>query len=146
MKKWRKCNVHFNEIIVLLSSKRNRRVWQSMICLSLIADRKPKDIYENRAKIAKAMERGSIITQDHGLKTLAKVASANNTNNQEIFPYLMKQLRGCRAKSVPQYAESILCAVNSENVEEFREILAWRFEELSASQQRRVKAALKKMK
>jgi len=133
------------DFLQLISSKRNRRVWQSMICLSLIADRKTEEIFENRAKIIKVMEKGSVITQDNGIKTLAKVAAANNEYNQEIFPYLMEQLRDCRLKSVPQYTESILCAVNTENGAEFKEILHQRFEELSAAQQSRVKKVLKKL-
>jgi len=133
------------DFLKLLSSKRNRRVWQSMICLSLIADRKPKEIFERRAEIIKVMEKGSVITQDNGIKTLAKVASAEDEYNGVIFPYLLEQLRGCRSKSVPQYAESIFCAVNTENVEEYRKILTQRFEELSISQQRRVKKVLEKL-
>jgi hypothetical protein len=133
------------DFLKLLSSKRNRRVWQSMICLSLIADRKPREIFENREAILKVMERGSVIVQDNGIKTLAKVASAKGEYNQVIFPYLMGQLRICRSKSVPQYAESIFCAVNSENGEEYKEILTQRFEELSTSQQRRVEKILKKL-
>jgi len=133
------------DFLQLISSKRNRRVWQSMICLSLIADRKTEEIFENRAEIIKVMEKGSVITQDNGIKTLAKVAAANNEYNQEIFPYLMEQLRDCRLKSVPQYTESILCAVNTENGAEFKEILHQRFEELSAAQQSRVKKVLKKL-
>jgi len=133
------------DFLKLLSSKRNRRIWQSMICLSMIADRKPKEIFENSEKIIRVMEKGSVITQDNGIKTLAKVASANDEYSQEIFPYLMVQLKGCRPKSVPQYAESIFCAVNSENGEEYREILVQRFEELSTSQQKRVEKVLKKL-
>jgi hypothetical protein len=133
------------DFLKLISNKRNRRVWQAMICLSLIADRKPEEIFEKRAEIFKVMAKGSVITRDNGIKTLAKVAATNDEYSQEIFPYLMEQLRGCRSKSVPQYAESILCAVITENVTEYRTILTQRFEELSTSQLRRVKKVLKKL-
>jgi hypothetical protein len=46
---------------------------------------------------------------------------------------------------VPQFAESIFCAVAPENEAEYKEILMQRFEELSTAQQRRVKKVLKKM-
>jgi hypothetical protein len=133
------------DFLKLLSSKRNRRVWQSMICLALIADRKPKEIFENREEIVRVMEKGSVITQDNGIKVLAKVAAANVEYSREIFPYLMEQLKDCRPKSVPQYAGSIFCAVNIENGEEYKEILTQRFEELSTSQQKRVGKVLKKL-
>jgi hypothetical protein len=116
-----------------------------MICLSLIADRKPEEIFEKRAEIIKVMEKGSVITQDNGIKTLAKVAAANDEYSQELFPYLLEQLRGCRSKSVPQYAESILCAINTENEAEYKETLMQRFEELSTAQQNRVKKVLKRL-
>jgi len=111
----------------------------------LIADRKPEEIFENRAEIIEVIEKGSVITQDNGIKTLAKVAAANDEYCQELFPYLMEQLRVCRSKSVPQYAESILWAVNTENGAKFQEVLTQRLEELSTSQQRRVKKVLQKL-
>ena len=116
-----------------------------MICLALIADRRPKEIFENREAIVKVVEKGSVIVQDNGIKTLAKVAAAEDEYNRVIFPYLMEQLRTCRSKSVPQYAESIFCAVNLEKGEEYIKILTRRFEELSTSQQRRVKKILEKL-
>jgi hypothetical protein len=133
------------DFLKLITSKRNRRVWQAMICLSLIVDRKPEEIFHNRAEIIKVMEEGSVITQDNGIKTLAKVAAANDKYRQEIIPYLMEQLRGCRSKSVPQYAESILCAINAGNEEEYKAILTLRLEELSTAQQSRVKRILNKL-
>jgi len=132
-----------SDFLKLLSSKRNRRVWQSMICLSLIADQKPKEIFEMRAEIIRVMEKGSVITLDNGIKTLAKVAATDIKYSHEIFPYLLEQLRDCRSKSVPQYAESILCAVNTENREDYLDVLNQRLEELSAAQQSRVKKVLK---
>ena len=137
--------IYVFDFLKLLSSKRNRRVWQAMICLSLIADRKPQEIFEKRAEIANAMEKGSVITLDNGIKTLAKVASTDDEYNQVIFPDLMEQLRICRSKSVPQYAESIFCAVNTENEHEYKEILNQRFEELTNPQQKRVVKILKKL-
>ncbi|MGC9396929.1 MAG: hypothetical protein ACP5J4_18950 [Anaerolineae bacterium] len=136
---------YVSDFLKLLSSKRNRRVWQSMICLSLIADRKPREIFENRATIIRAMEKGSVITLDNGIKTLAKVAAAEEAYRRELFPYLLAQLRSCRPKSMPQYAESILCAVNTENAAAYKDVLTRRFDELSTSQQRRIEKILKKL-
>lgn len=136
---------YVSDFLKLLSSKRNRRVWQSMICLALIADRKPREIFENRETIVRAMENGSVITRDNGIKTLAKVASAEEAYRRELFPYLLEQLRSCRSKSVAQYAESILCAVNAENAAAYKDVLTRRFDELSTSQQRRVEKVLKRV-
>jgi len=136
---------YVSDFLELLSSKRNRRVWQSMICLSLIADRKPKEIFEKRAEIIKVMDTGSVITLDNGIKTLAKVSATDKKYSEEIFPYLLAQLRECRSKSVPQYAESIFCAVNTDNRENYTKVLNQRLDELSPAQQNRVKKVLKKI-
>jgi hypothetical protein len=129
--------------IELVFSKDNRLVWAAMINLALIADRKPQEIFEHFDEIVEVIGKGSIITKDNGIKTLAKVASANNEYSKSITPYLMEQLRSCRSKSVPQYAESIMVAVNSDNQKQYLSIINERLDALSVAQQRRVKKLLK---
>jgi hypothetical protein len=114
-----------------------------MINLALIADRKPQEIFEQYDDIVKVIEKGSVITQDNGIKTLAKVASTSTEYEEVIVPYLLEQLRRCRSKSVPQYAESIRVSVNSDFQEQYLSILNERLDALSAAQQRRVKKLLK---
>ena len=133
------------DFLKLLSSKNNRRVWGAMINLSLIADRKPQEIFESYESIRKTIENGSVITMDNGIKTLAIVASKEDEYNQVIFPFLIEQLKTCRPKSVPQYAESIFCAVKSDNREQYIEVLNQRLDTLSSSQQSRVKKLLRKL-
>ena len=89
------------------------------------------------------IDKGSVITRDNGLKALAKVAAARTEYSQVIMPYLLAQLASCRAKSVPQYAESIRVAVGPDYREQYLGILNGRLDELSAAQQRRVRKLLK---
>jgi len=131
------------DFIELIFSKDNRLVWAAMINLALIADRKPQEVFEQYDDIVKVIEDGSVITQDNGIKTLAKVASTSTEYEVVIVPYLMEQLRICRSKSIPQYAESIRVAVNSDFQEQYLSILNERLDALSAAQQRRVKNLLK---
>jgi hypothetical protein len=131
------------EFIELIFSKENRLVWSSMIDLALIADRKPKEIFEKYDGIVEVIEKGSVITKDNGIKTLAKVASTNAKYKETIVPYLFQQLRSCRPKSVPQYAESIQPAVDADSQDEYIDILNTRLIDLSEAQQRRVKKLLK---
>ncbi|MEA1978898.1 MAG: hypothetical protein U9N80_13495 [Chloroflexota bacterium] len=133
---------YVSDFIQLVFSKHNRLVWAAMINLALIADRRPQEIFEQYEDLLKVIEKGSVITQDNGIKTLAKVASTSNDYQQVIFPFLMEQLKNCRLKSVPQYAESIRIAINSENQEQYLKILNERYESLSTTQQRRVKKVL----
>ena len=131
------------DFLELVFSRDNRLVWAAMINLALIADRKPQEIFEGYDEIVEVIEKGSVITKDNGIKTLAKVASVNAEDGEVIMPYLMEQLRSCRSKSVPQYAESIRVAVKSDNQEQYMSIFNERVDALSAAQQRRVKKLLK---
>ena len=131
------------DFIELVFSKDNRLVWAAMINLALIADRRPRERFERNDDIVEVIEKGSVITKDNGIKTLAKVASTSTEYKKVIIPYLMEQLRSCRSKSVPQYAESIRCAVDLDNQDQYLSILNERFDALSAAQQRRVKKLLK---
>jgi len=131
------------DFIELIFSKDNRLVWAAMINLALVADKKPQEIFEQYDDIVKVIEKGSVITKDNGIKTLAKVASTSAEYKEVIVPYLMEQLRRCRPKSVSQYAESIRVAVNLDNQEQYLGILNERLDTLSAAQQRRVKKLLK---
>jgi hypothetical protein len=134
---------YVSDFIELTFGKENRLVWAAMINLALIADRKPEQIFERYDEIVKVIEKGSVITRDNGIKTLARVASTSAGYRRVIMPYLMEQLRSCRPKSLPQYAESISVAVTSDYQEQVLEIIDERFDTLSAAQQRRVKKLLK---
>jgi hypothetical protein len=131
------------EFIQLLFSKHNRLVWAAMINLALIADRTAEEIFKHYDQIVEVIDKGTVITQDNGIKTLAKVAAAAPQYRQVILPYLLNQLKDCRAKSVPQYAESIRIAVINEGQQEYHQILADRLNELSSGGQKRVNKLLK---
>ncbi len=134
---------YVSDLLRLLSSKNNRLVWGAMIILSLVADRKPQEIFDNLDDVVEAIKNGSVITRDNGIKTLATIASADEEYNEAIFPFLIEHLKRCRPKDVPQHAESIMCAVNSENQELYIDVLNQRFDTLRSSQQKRVKRLLR---
>lgn len=133
------------DFIQLLSSKNNRLVWGGMIALAVVAEAKPKEIYDNLSKINRTIEQGSVITVDNGIKVLAKVATSNVKYSQEILPYLMNHLKSCRPKDVPQHSEHIFCAINSDNKKEYLNILNERMDILSKTQSARVKRLIKKV-
>jgi len=134
---------YVTDFIELVFSKDNRLVWAAMINLAMVADRKPQEIFEQYDEIVGVIEKGSVITNDNGIKILAKVASTSTEYSDVIMPYLMEQLRNCRSKSVPQYAESIKITVNLDNQGQYLSILNERLDTLSVAQQRRVKKLLK---
>jgi hypothetical protein len=134
---------YVSDFLRLVQDKNNRLVWAAMIDLALIADRRPREIFAQYEEIVKVMARGSVITKDNGIKTLARVASTSREYGEAIFPFLLEQLERCRAKSVPQYAESISVAVTPDNRDRYLGVLDERFDTLSDAQQRRVKKLLK---
>jgi len=113
--------------------------------LAVVAEAKPKEIYDNLSKINRTIEQGSVITVDNGIKVLAKVAASNAEYSQEILPYLMNHLKSCRPKDVPQHSEYIFCAINSDNKKEYLNVLNERMDILSKTQSARIKRLIKKV-
>src|SRR3990172_11069853 len=66
---------HVDDFLKLLKSKNNRLVWGSMIALSTVAGIKADEIFAHHGDIQEVMEKGSVITVDSGVKTLAIIAS-----------------------------------------------------------------------
>ncbi len=137
---------YIKEFIKLLASKHNRMVWGTMIALSTIAHLDPDYLFENLDVIKQAMADGSVITVDNGIKVLSTIAAAKSEYSHVLFPYLLRHLRTCRSKEVPQHSESILSAINKENSEEFINSLQLRIPELTPSQAARVKKTIQKAK
>ncbi|MBN2015771.1 hypothetical protein JW766_02970 [Candidatus Dojkabacteria bacterium] len=135
-----------SDLLDLLNSKSNALVWGAMIVLARITDRIPEKIWAKRKDIVNATETGSVITQDNGIKILAKVAAAQKKYEKELFPLLLKYLMTCRPKSVAQFAESIFVTVNDKNKKQFLDILNKRMLVLSKSQQSRINKISKRLK
>ncbi len=134
---------YYEQFLDLLDSPENRMVWGAMLALSLLAVRNADALYPYREKILAVTQTGSVITRDNGIKTLAGIAAYSEGYQAEILPHLFELLTTCRAKEVPQYAESISVAVDGGYRADFRQILQARLPELSISQAARVKKLLK---
>jgi hypothetical protein len=131
------------DFLKLLRSKNNRLVWGSMLALASIARLRAEEIFSARAEIYAAMQKGSVITVDGGVSTLAGVASTDDARRKELLPYLFNHLATCRPKDVPQHAEKVLPAVDELHREAFVAVLEQRLEDLSASQRKRVEKVLR---
>jgi hypothetical protein len=131
------------DFLKLLESKNNRLVWGSMIALSTITAIQADEIYPHVKEIKQAMEQGSVITVDNGVKILAVVASTNDERRKKLFPYLVKHLETCRPKDVPQHAEKILAAVNAKTKSEFIKVLETRITDMSSSQATRLRRTMR---
>jgi len=131
------------EFLKLMTSRNNRMAWGTMLTLSTIAAIKADEIYPHIAEIMKVMEKGSVITMDNGVKILARVAAQKDEYRQALFPSLLEILRTCRPKSVAQYSESILVAVEAGHSQEFIRILKTRLDDLQGAQISRLKKVIR---
>ncbi|MGA2488692.1 MAG: hypothetical protein ABSF99_00695 [Anaerolineales bacterium] len=134
---------YVDDFIKLLKHCNNRMVWGGMIALSTIASLQADKIYSHVDEIVTAMKKGSVITMDNGIKTLALVASQKDEYRNVIFPYLLEHLKTCRPKDVPQHAEKSLPAIANGNKSEFIRVLEKRLEDMTASENARVKKIIK---
>jgi len=135
---------YVDDFLKLLRNRNNRLVWGSMIALATIAEIKAAELYENRDEILRAIEKGSVITVDNGIKTLATIASVKAEYRRELFPYLLDHLANCRPKDVPQRAEKIVVAVDSDNKQQFIEVLETRMSIMKPSQVKRLQKVKQK--
>jgi hypothetical protein len=131
------------DFVRLLRNRDNRLVWGSMLALSTVAQIAADAIYSHVPEIQRAMQRGSVITIDAGVHTLASIAATSEERRKEIFPFLLRHLQTCRPKDVPQHAEKILKAVDTVNKDEYIETLRNRMGDMSSAQAKRVKKAIR---
>jgi hypothetical protein len=129
---------YWKDFLRLLQSVNNRMVWGAMIALGIIAPLCADELFGETSRIYAAIEKGSVITIDNGVKTLAGIAAQKEEYRASMCPYLFDHLRTCRAKEIPQHAESIAAAVNDGYRAEFIRILKSREYELTESQRKRV--------
>lgn len=129
----------------LLQSRNNRLVWGAMIALSTIAGFAGKEISERLDLVYKAMENGSVITVDNGVRVLARIAAMIPERSSEITNYLLRHLGTCRASEIPQHAESSLPAIYSKNKDAFISVLKTREEDMTPAQMKRIKKVFKEL-
>jgi len=134
---------YVGDFIRLLRNRDNRLVWGGMLALSTVAPVAADALDPHVREIQGAMQRGSVITKDAGVLTLAGIASTSEERRKEIFPFLLRHLQTCRPKDVPQHAEKTLVAVSAENKDEFIEVLRKRLDDMSSAQAKRVNKAIR---
>lgn len=133
---------HVEAFLSLLDRKNNRLVWGGMIALSTVAALRPDEIFKRVARVEAVTRDGTVITQDSGIKALAEVAAGSERRAARIRPFLLRHLRECRAKDVPQRSEKSLVAFPKAAAGQLTAVLEERLPELTAPQARRVRKVL----
>jgi len=134
---------HVDDFLKLLGDKDNRMVWGAMIALACVADKRAKEVWPQIDDIIRITDGGTVITVVWGIRTMARVAAASSRYRAKLFPVLLGYLRRCIPRDLPTHAESMRCAVGRGNRAQFLSVLSRRQEELTASQQARLRKVLK---
>lgn len=130
----------------LLTNPDNRLVWGAMCAIDGIATTKPDAVFLILPQIMAAVERGTVITRDHAVKTLTKLA-AQERFARTAMPLLMEQLRTAPTNQLPMYAELVASIILPPDAPTMRAILEARLPELpSAAKKKRIEKALKKLR
>lgn len=133
------------EFVRLLEHKNNRMVWGAMTALDTIAALDPKTIYPALPAIVSAGEKGSVITRDHAVNILIKLA-ANSKYSAHAFPLLMEQLRACPVNQLPMYAENALPVIDEQHKNALTRALSARLAEVEKeSKRKRIEKVLRKL-
>ncbi len=130
----------------LLANPDNRLVWGAMCAIDGIATIKPDVVFMILPQLMAAVDRGTVITRDHAVKTLAKLA-AHERFARTAMPLLLEQLRTAPVNQLPMYAELASAIVFPQDVNSMRQILEARLPELpNEAKKKRVEKALRKLR
>jgi hypothetical protein len=129
----------------LLGSTNNRLVWGAMTALDQIALAVPADVFGLLPQIRQSAETGSVITRDHAVGILTKLASLE-PYAKTCFPLLIEQLKYCPNNQFPMYAEMSLAVAMDKNRVALHKTISARMDRLDKeSQKKRVLKVLKQL-
>ena len=129
----------------LLKDKNNRLVWGAMTALDYIAAINPKGIHKHLALIMEVSDKGSVITKDHAMGILTKLAGQKEYSNQALT-ILLDQMKFSATNQLPKYAEEALPVISAKFKKEFHQVLSKRLSDYEDSpKKKRLEKVLKKL-
>jgi len=134
------------EFSSLLDSDNNRLVWGGMAALDQIALANPKTIYGMLPKIVGSAETGSVITRDHAVGILIKLASLAQYR-ETVTPLLIEQLKRSPTNQLPMYSENLVPIVTEKNRAAFVRTLTSRLDDIEkAAKRKRVERVIARLR
>lgn len=124
-----------------LAAKQNRLIWASMAALDTVAGEQPDLFYSHLPDIMKAIDSGSVITTDHGVNILCKLASVRKYSETAI-PLILEQLLSAPVNQFPSYVEKAVPVITEKYRNQFLKIIDERFHEMNTDAK---KARLRKV-
>jgi len=136
---------YYKEIISLLDHKDNRMKWGAMHALSAISKVKPDLLAKNITTILDAMDHGSVITRDHGIFILCRIASLKKYHDDAI-ELLLEQLQNAPVNQFPMYAERIAEVITPSYIKRMENIIHTRKDVMEIpSKEKRIEKLLKSL-
>jgi len=105
---------YVNNIIVLLDSSNNRLQWGAMTTLNAIANEVLATLHKALSKLSLIAEKGSVITKDHFVHILVKLAAVNKYK-KDALALLNEQMLNSPVNQLPTYAEHTLQFIDEEH-------------------------------
>jgi hypothetical protein len=129
----------------LLASGDNRMVWGAMCAIDAIAGVKPEAVYMMLPQIMQAVDKGTVITRDHAVKAMVKLA-AEDRFAKTTTPLLIEQLRICPVNQLPMYAELVSTIARGPATREMELVLTARMAAVEQpAKRKRIEKVLKKL-
>ncbi len=126
---------HIDAIAGLLDGKRNRLVWGAMTILHGVAIAHPEAVAPHVDALMRAVAKGTVITQDHGVGALAA------TGVPRALDAALEHLRTCGYHYVPLRAERVAPFVG-DRWPEFRDAVESRLPEQNSHGVKRIRRLL----
>ncbi|HXD30556.1 MAG TPA: hypothetical protein VN643_05550 [Pyrinomonadaceae bacterium] len=134
-----------NEFLALLESKNNRLVWGAMTAIDCIASIKPERIHKRLATILMVADNGSVITRDHAIGILIKLA-AHKKYADDALALLLDQFRSAATNQLPMYAENSFRIIPEKAKKDFVKVLSARLTDIEKeSKRKRVEKVISKL-
>lgn len=135
-----------DRFFTLLDSRINRMVWGSMIAISTLVDLEYKTIYSRLDIILEKTEKGSLITQIHGINILASLSRIDGDYKNILLPILLDYLHECRPIDFPKRVGIILPLISTEDEKlKFNMIVDSKIDSLTPTQKGKVDKLLKQL-
>lgn len=112
-----------DSFLELTKDKNNRMVWGSMIALWTVAKTEYIKINDNFDELVSVIEKGSVITQDAGLKMFAVIAGKLPETRTKILNFVLQIIRNCKPRDVYKYSVDFFQFATNEEMKKFVEAI-----------------------
>jgi hypothetical protein len=133
------------QFLELLDNKNNRLVWGAMTALDCIAAINPKGIYKHLTTILDIAEKGSVITKDHGVGILTKLAAEKQYADTALV-LLLDVMKTAATNQLPKYAEDAVSVITDKYKKDFVKVFNSRLDDFEKETKKvRLQKVIKKL-